>query len=57
MQAGLTDFRELTVREITGFDGMSISTHWGRVTRICVGKLTIIGVDNGLLPGQHQAII
>ena len=30
---------------------------WGRVTHICVGKLTIIGSDNGLLPGRHQAII
>ena len=26
-------------------------THWGRVTYICVSKLTIIGSDNGLLPG------
>ena len=24
---------------------------------ICVDKLTIIGSDNGLLPGQNQAII
>ena len=32
-------------------------THWGRVTHICVSKLTIIGSDNGLLPGRHQAII
>ena len=24
---------------------------------ICVSKLTIIGSDNGLLPGRHQAII
>ena len=24
---------------------------------ICVGNLTIIGSDNGLLPGQRQAII
>ena len=32
-------------------------THWGRVTHICVGNLTIIGSDNGLLPGRHQAII
>ena len=23
-------------------------THWGRVTHICVGKLTIIGSDNGV---------
>ena len=32
-------------------------THWGRVTRICVGKLTIIVSDNGLSPGRRQAII
>ena len=32
-------------------------THWGRVTYICVGKLTIIGSDNGLSPGWRQAII
>ena len=32
-------------------------THWGRVTHICVGKLTIIGSDNGLSPGRRQAII
>ena len=31
-------------------------THWGRVTHICVGKLTIIGSDNGLWPGWRQAI-
>ena len=32
-------------------------THWGRVTHICISKLTIIGSDRGLLPGWHQAII
>ena len=32
-------------------------THWGRVKHICVGKLTIIGSDNGLSPERHQAII
>ena len=32
-------------------------THWGRVMHICVGKLTIIGSDNGLSPGRCQAII
>ena len=31
-------------------------THWGRVTHICVSKLTIIGSDNGLSPGRRQAI-
>ena len=34
-----------------------ILTHWGRVTHICVGKLTIIGSDNGLSLGRRQAII
>ena len=34
-----------------------VLTHWGRVTHICVGKLTIIGSDNGLSPGRRQAII
>ena len=32
-------------------------THWGRVTHICVSKLTITGPDNGLSPGRCQAII
>ena len=27
-------------------------THWGRVTHICVGNLTIIGSDNGLSSGR-----
>ena len=27
------------------------------MTHICVGKLTIIGSDNGLAPGRRQAII
>ena len=31
-------------------------THWGPVTHICVGNLTIIGSDNGLSPGWRQAI-
>ena len=32
-------------------------THWGRVTHICVSKLTIISSDNGLSPSRRQAII
>ena len=35
----------------------ALLTHWGRVTHICVGKLTIIGSDNSLSPGRRQAII
>ena len=32
-------------------------THWGRATHICVSKLTVIGSDNGLMPGPRQAMI
>ena len=31
--------------------------HWGRMTHICVSKVTVIGSDNGLSPGWRQAII
>ena len=34
-----------------------MSTHWGRVTHEYIGNVNIIGSDNGLLPGRHQAII
>ena len=34
-----------------------IKTHWGRVTHICISKLTIIGSDNGFSPRRRQAII
>ena len=37
--------------------GANELTHSGRVTHICVGKLTNIGSDNGLSPGRRQAII
>ena len=37
--------------------GTNELTHWGRVTHICIDKLTIIGSDNGLSPGRRQAII
>ena len=32
-------------------------THWGRVTHIYVGNLTIIGSDSGLSTDRHQANI
>ena len=38
-------------------NGFNCITHWGRVTHICVSKLTTIGSDNGLSPGRRQAII
>ena len=34
-----------------------VFTHWGQVTHICITKLTIIGSDNGLLPGRCKAVI
>ena len=37
--------------------GLNELIHRGRVTHICISKLTIIGSDNGLSPGQRQAII
>ena len=37
--------------------GANELTHWGRVTHVCVGKLIIIGLDNGLSPDRRQAII
>ena len=36
---------------------ISSLTHWGRVTHICVSKITIMGSDNGLSPDRRQAII
>ena len=35
----------------------SALNHWGRVTHVCISKLTIIGSDNGLSLGRCQAII
>ena len=40
-----------------GFTSFYQLTHWGRVTHICVGKLTIIVSDKGLSPARRQAII
>ena len=45
------------IRNIFPGLGIPILTHWGRVTHICVSKLTIIGSDNGLSPDRRQAII
>ena len=37
--------------------GCESLTQWGRVTHICISNLTIIGSDNGLLPGRRLDII
>ena len=39
------------------FQWCLLLTRWGRVTHICVSKISIIGSDNGLSPGRRQAII
>ena len=44
-------------RQKTGPGMISELTHWGRVTHVCVSRLTITGSDNGLSPGRRQAII
>ena len=48
--------RENKIYKISQWINMSL-THWGRVTHICVSKLTITGSDNGLSPGWCQVII
>ena len=36
---------------------LRVLTHRGRLTHICVGNLTTIGLDNGLSPSRRQDII
>ena len=51
------DFPGGNFEEYGKVNQMHSLTHWGPVTHICVGNLTIIGSDNGLSPGRQQAII
>ena len=44
-------------RPFCGLIVLILLIHWGRVTIICVSKLTTIDSDNCLSPGRHQAII
>ena len=50
-----SDYRLIYMRDIytalnsSGSTNFAL-THWGRVTHICVGNLTIIGSDNSLAP-------
>ena len=37
-------------------DNYFLLIHWGRVTCICVSKLTIIGSDNALTHGRRQTV-
>ena len=61
IRLGNADFmsRHLMALEISWWCSLpcNILTHWGRVTHICVNKLTITGSDNGLSPDRRQAII
>ena len=45
--------RSIFIKDFSRYNSL---THWGRVTHICVGNLTIIDSDNGLSPGRRQAI-
>ena len=50
-------FKKISLKGVNHFVSVLVClTHWGRVTHICVGNLTIIGSDNGLSPGRPQAI-
>ena len=52
------DYNSTRKRRLQSSDDFSSAlTHWGRVTHLCVSKLTTIGSDNGLAPGRRQAII
>ena len=52
--AWINNYIQLTLWDTESFMPL---THWGRVTHICVGKLIIIGSDDGLSPDRRQAII
>ena len=60
-QKGVTDGQTDRQTEIAilraAWSQLKILTHWGWLMHICGGKLTIIGLDNGLSPNQCHAII
>ena len=53
----LNEFQTLDLTPCSAQIQCKLLTHWGRVTHLCVGKLTIIGSDNGLSPERRQANI
>ena len=57
MTLNLFPWKTMTYRRYDNDFRLVILTHWGRVTHICVSRLTITGSDNGLSPGLCQAII
>ena len=57
LTVSVTDSLNETKAKPAGFCTVTSVSHWGRVTHICIGKLTIIGSDNSLSPERRQAII
>ena len=51
-----TDKNVMSLKRVEPSPRVCDLNHWGRMTHIYVGKLTIIGSDNGLSPGRRQAI-
>ena len=51
------DVIQIVERDLEISWSLQMLRHWGRVTHICVIKLTTITSDNGLSPGWRQAII
>ena len=56
-QVHSTAYRVVQTVKKTHTQHSTTITHWGRVTHICIWKLTIIGLDDGLSPGRRQAIL
>ena len=57
MRSFLFYYVNLTKVELLVSLCVSTLIEWSRVTRICVGNLTIIGSDNCLSPVRRHAII
>ena len=49
--------KDTPVNLLPHLSSVSVLTRWDKVMHICIGNLIIIGSDNGLSPGQRQAII
>ena len=45
------------IRNAGMMNRLKLLTHWGRVTCICISNYAVIDSNNGLSPGQWQAII
>ena len=54
--AGASHNTCLHINSLSFDDAIVLLFHWGRVTHICVGNLTIIGSDNGLSTGRPKPL-